>query len=709
MFDEVSKDVAVSQLRYVLHCDEVGPSLSNKPAELKQHAPVTTALWIASLTVGRKGLTRSAAGQKRQIRIRQLSPDFGPREGTDVGLQESGGIVRLIGVLAVGIHVDTKADLDSGLFQAVGQATRTAEQVHGLDLRLFHCDSPRRPSPTSQKATLSVQKSRGEAGVAIVYRLDEGANDVPQSEFEVLKALSRLADDWLIFHSVRWQSLRAGRQGDGEADFVVAHRLHGILVLEVKGGDIGIKTGQWQSVDRRGQVHAIKNPYTQATQSKHALIRFLAEADHTLARIPVVHAVAFPDVETDANLGPAATAGITLFSSALLDPEPALLKVFSHWGSSQPHSSAQLRRLVELLAPTVSVRRVLSLDLKRTESELLRLTASQQRGFSRLRSVGRLLVLGGPGTGKTLLAVERARLLADQGGRVLVVCYNDLLSRVIGAQLHGLPQVEVATFHRLCLSRLRATGTPIPGNPSAEWWEVDGALALRHALSSAATKYDALIVDEGQDFSSLWFDALMAGLANPDHGQVYVFADDRQELWRRDWKSGLIHFAELELVENCRNSAPIAKCVNAIYGDNPPVAEAPGVPVLTVEYQHGDDLVAMVAELGDHLMREQDIELSDLTILTDDARLAERLRDTYVGTAPIVSFGRTGVVCETVGRFKGLEAPAVLLVLSGRSGTLAANTATAYIGLSRARALAVVLMPGSHPAAPAIVRSTGRK
>lgn len=545
--------------------------------------------------------------------------------------------------------------------------------------------------------------------MAIIYRLDEGASDVPQSELEILRAFSRLADDWLIFHSVRWQSLRGGRQGDGEADFVVAHRLHGLLVLEVKGGGIGIKAGQWQSVDRRGQVHPIKNPYTQATQSKHALVRFLADADRTLARIPVVHAVAFPDIETHENLGPSATPAITLFSSDLFNPEPALLKAFEHWGTSQPHSSGQMRQIVELLAPTVSVQRLLGRDLKRTESELLRLTASQQRVFSRLRSVARLLVLGGPGTGKTLLAIERARLLAQQGGRVLVVCYNDLLSQVIAIQLSDRPQIEVTTFHRFCLSRLRAVGTPIHGTPSAAWWDVDGANALRHALSETQSKFDALIIDEAQDFSPLWFDALMAGLDDPDHGQVYAFADDRQELWNRDWKSGLQHFAEFELIENCRNSAPIAKCVNAIYGDDPPIAEASGVPVLTVEYQPGDDLVALVVELGEHLVQEQDVALSDLTILTDDAPLAERLRNTYVGTTPIVSFGRTGVVCETVGRFKGLEASAVLLVLSGRNGSMAENTATAYVGLSRARAVAVVLMPGSHPAASAIVSSTGRR
>jgi superfamily I DNA/RNA helicase len=320
-----------------------------------------------------------------------------------------------------------------------------------------------------------------------------------------------------------------------------------------------------------------------------------------------------------------------------------------------------------------------------------------------------LLVLGGPGTGKTLLAVERARLLAQQSGRVLLVCYNDLLSRAIAAQLHDVTHVEVTTFHRFCMSRLRAAEMSIPGTPSALWWETQAADALKHTLSSGNSKFDALIVDEAQDFAPRWFDALMAGLNDREHGQVYVFADDHQELWSRNWRAGLAHFGEFELLENCRNSAPIAKCVNAIYGDDPPFTGASGAPVVTLTYEPSEDLVALVVELGEHILHEQKIQASDLTILVDDTGLAERLRNTYIGSTPIVSFGKIGVVCETIGRFKGLESSAALLILTGRGSSIASQIATAYIGLSRARAVAIVLMPAAHPAASAIICAAGRK
>ena len=61
-----------------------------------------------------------------------------------------------------------------------------------------------------------------------------------------------------------WQSPIGKRQADGEADFVMIHPDHGVLVVEVKGGRIRTSEGEWYSVDRHGAEHEIKNPFEQA-------------------------------------------------------------------------------------------------------------------------------------------------------------------------------------------------------------------------------------------------------------------------------------------------------------------------------------------------------------------------------------------------------------------------------------------------------------
>ena len=57
----------------------------------------------------------------------------------------------------------------------------------------------------------------------------------PDSEKRVADLLRALEDSWDVFQSVIWQGPRGGRPSDGEADFVLVHPRHGILVLEVKG------------------------------------------------------------------------------------------------------------------------------------------------------------------------------------------------------------------------------------------------------------------------------------------------------------------------------------------------------------------------------------------------------------------------------------------------------------------------------------------
>jgi Nuclease-related domain len=102
------------------------------------------------------------------------------------------------------------------------------------------------------------------------------SSDRPASERRVYQVLSALPDDWTVFYSTGWQSERHGRQGDGEADFVLLHR-RGLLVLEVKGGTVRVVDGTWQSVSALGQTHRIRDPFQQALDSRMALQRYLRE------------------------------------------------------------------------------------------------------------------------------------------------------------------------------------------------------------------------------------------------------------------------------------------------------------------------------------------------------------------------------------------------------------------------------------------------
>src|SRR5215211_5612308 len=101
----------------------------------------------------------------------------------------------------------------------------------------------------------------------------------------------RLDDDWEVFHSVSWVR-RDNVEGalDGEIDFVLAHPRAGIVVLEVKGGDIDCRFGEWtRRVD--GAAERMEDPFQQALDHRYDLQRLVGRTDWLIA-----HCVAFPDV-----------------------------------------------------------------------------------------------------------------------------------------------------------------------------------------------------------------------------------------------------------------------------------------------------------------------------------------------------------------------------------------------------------------------------
>lgn len=185
-------------------------------------------------------------------------------------------------------------------------------------------------------------------------------SDVPVEDSERLVAasLKRLPDDFFVLHHVAWQSRRNGREGDGEADFLVIHPRKGIVVIEVKGGGIDVVNGRWFSKDRYGHNHEIKNPYEQAIASKYALLGWLKN-DLAISNVSIGHAVAFPHIDAVPHLGPAASTAITWSRADLAEPLKATEQVIAHWGLRASLSTEDTSRLLKLLAPTVTVRRKL--------------------------------------------------------------------------------------------------------------------------------------------------------------------------------------------------------------------------------------------------------------------------------------------------------------------------------------------------------------
>ncbi len=514
---------------------------------------------------------------------------------------------------------------------------------------------------------------------------------VVTSELRVRNSLRQLDDSWRVFHSITWQSLRAGRQGDGEADFVLLHRDFGAIVLEVKGGEIELLEGVWYSVDKNRIRHRIKNPFDQAKTSKYALVNYLRSLDPPLAHIPVCHAVVFPNVTLDHGIGLYGPRDIILDHEDLLDPNAAIVRVLEHWKQNARLTTDDVDTVTSRLAPTVTVRTRLRDAIVDSNEVLIQLTERQIQTFGQLRLVRRAAVLGGAGTGKTILAIERVRRLVSEGFKTLLTCYNSPLANFMTQELINCQNTQVTTFHALCVQEARKALLPIPTDPNEDWWEREAPNLLIRAAGVNHTAFDAIIVDEGQDFALDWLVSLLMLTSNPDESPFYVFADSHQELYRRGWALPEA-WPKFSLDLNCRNTAPIAARVAALYEEKIASLGADGPQPVFVKANGAGEGIELVQSIVARLMQDEGINPKQIAVLSDSKAFVDDLRTMVVGDHAFTGIGGFGVVTETVNRFKGLESDVIVLVLTESVLTDPVRLrALSYVGMSRAKVVLFVL------------------
>ena len=113
---------------------------------------------------------------------------------------------------------------------------------------------------------------------------------------------------------------------------------------------------------------------------------------------------------------------------------------------------------------------------------------------------------------------------------------------------------------------MKATGgkfvVPTAGDPS-HFYDVTAAELLLESIDSYPDRYDAIIVDEAQDFSTDWWIPIEALLADATTGHFYIFHDPEQNIFKR---ANQMPFTQPSMLldVNCRNKNRIADYVNAL-------------------------------------------------------------------------------------------------------------------------------------------------
>lgn len=508
--------------------------------------------------------------------------------------------------------------------------------------------------------------------------------------------VDQLDDTWLVVPHVPILV----DHNDHEIDLLLVCPTRGALVVEVKGGVLSVKGGKWSS-----NGHSLKrSPAEQAMKSKYALLKRMSAAGVDMKRLFVAYAVAFPDVGDvpPEGYGPDTPVEIVFAKPQLAFPDEALAKVLRE---HEPVPPEQLARFLHALRPDIeldgSEGRVLQWAHKALDEET-RLHLENLAGLDRNR---RVLVHGGAGTGKSLLALRWARQAVARGERTAVVCFNKPMAGLLAQQLAGT-DATVSTFHDVAVHLLEPHGFRVGANPTPEYWRDTITDALAFHADRIGTPFDTIVVDEGQDFYPHWFAAVEGWLDPAGARKLLVVADPGQSIYVDPWVPPK-DMVELPMVFNLRNCGAIARVVQRLGGPAP----LPSAP-------HGDRVVHLAA--GGHRevrKRVRDavrawtddfgVPLSQIAVLTTRRDVRDTLFAEQPDGCPLVTWENRcedAVLCETVHRVKGLERTAVVLVdMSG-----APDKRLLYIGASRAVASLRLVGPPALAEAAGVATGAGR-
>ncbi|MBD2110015.1 3'-5' exonuclease [Nodosilinea sp. FACHB-13] len=418
------------------------------------------------------------------------------------------------------------------------------------------------------------------------------ASQGEQRLFNILK--TKLPEDFIVWYEPRLQR-------NLYPDFTILSPTFGLLIIEVKGwyaGNIEEAGERFFKVkDKHGAIESYSSPLRQA----HGYFCEAAERfkGYPILRRPdgnyqgkLVFPVGTGAVMSNINEPQAHEENIYNF---LQQPQVAYRDELLEWENYTPEMLIQrLRDMFKVyfdfpmltidqvntikgcLHPETMIREkpVTSssvpegVELPVGSSVVVPLDIDQER-LARNMKDGHRLISGVAGSGKTLILLARAKVLANRllDQRILILCFNITLAAHLRSLLHGdtmNPQykdrIEVMHFHnwaRTILSRL-----PYVSDPTT-YDSLLGQQVLTALQQMPETeRWDSILVDEAHTFTREWFECCVAGLKDPENGDLVVVSDGNQSLYQRSkftWRSVGIKAQgrTMKLAQNYRNTREI--------------------------------------------------------------------------------------------------------------------------------------------------------
>jgi len=520
-------------------------------------------------------------------------------------------------------------------------------------------------------------------------------------EFVAYQYLKTLPDNYTIFYSKKFKGTGSWKE-EGEVDFVIFDGSRTLLCMEVKGGQISYDGEEdcW----RQNHKLLVPQPDLQALEGMKALINYLYREGKELNFGWVL---GFPDCSLPNNFQPPSR----IPRQVIIDQQK-FSNIENAIGDSEKYyrdhyrkpgvNSVVAKALVSRLKVSVEFITKVGVRIARDHQQLIQITEDQFRVLEDLELNNRVVVRGSAGTGKTVLATEFARRQAERNQNVLLLFFNRLIANSVRRGFDRELSIQCTRFFKFARNLIDLDDPEWwtkNNSKDDKFWEYEVPLRLLEIPKENLPTFDTIIVDEGQDFRSEWYEFLDQLLQDSTRGRFVVFYDEVQDLFDR-WMELPWDYANVtrkQLRENCRNTKSIVDYVGNHYPtDMTPSPLSPeGVKVVekTLPSPEQARLVFVEDMLG---LLSQDVKPGEIVVLLNRPKKESFMSEVRsIGRHKFESIGQyynersKSIQFTTLKMFKGLEANVVCLFLDKETDKNQASELI-YMEGTRARTLLYV-------------------
>lgn len=553
---------------------------------------------------------------------------------------------------------------------------------------------------------------------------DTPYENAPSSgETRMFHALEQgLSDEYYVFHSLKILDVEDGLQ-EREIDFTIFHPQKGLLVIEAKNGKVSFQNGRWYYGDGTAMAH--DGPFQQAASNKRFLRNKIIHeygqrGKELVNHCKFCHAVWFPAVNAAEismkNLPEEADTRIilTLDSFDNLEAEisaimdlPRIIKGNSKGLPWNIEVKTQLGKsdidiiLHHILAPEFNVVSITDAEKKHQKIAFKALLDEQCRLLNYLEEQDYAVINGRAGTGKTVMAVEKARRHATSGDRVLFLTYNKRLCDYLKASYGDIDGID---FYNIDAFVVKTCGPQAAGKT----FDYEALQEfIFHECLGGDFPWAHVIIDEGQDFGREGLSEILGFFKDYIHEEdsvlksYYIFYD-RNQMVQGIKLPEFIQEADcrLTLYRNCRNTNQIASTAEAFLRKglrnhrlwrgkmSPETIDGPRPQMMIVN--GNDNLRSAVDQLIADALKdgfEDGIQILTCGSLYESG-IYPYLTD---GSSPHYPYDGRLIPMTTCRKFKGLEKDMVILIdlnkntFDEKDGFQWDDSLTPYVGASRAR------------------------